>query len=379
MSTIEQAVEDLLNEQDWTGKIFSDGWVDAPETIETIEPATGDVLGIAGVANAASVAAAAKSAARAQRDWAATPMAERVAIMRRAGEILERHRGEIIGWMVRESGCDPAEGRASRSTASIGQLDEAASDLGIRSSRCSTSRSAGADLDRAARADRRRRRDHAVELPDRARDALARAGTRAGQRGRAQERSEHTGHRRRDHRAHLRGGRTARGRAARPLRRRRGRAGARRGPARPDDLVHRLDATGRLVGEAAGRTLKRAVLELGGNSPLIVLDDADIEAASSAGAWGSFLHQGQICLAVSRHLVHESIVEEYLVALTERAGHLPVGDPASGEVAIGPIINEKQIAARAANRRRDGRSGRDGRSSAEPATERSSRRRCCVT
>ena len=103
-------------------------------------------------------------------------------------------------------------------------------------------------------------------------------------------------------------------------------------------------ATGRLVGEAAGRTLKRAVLELGGNSPLIVLDDADIVAASSAGAWGSFLHQGQICLAVSRHLVHESIVEEYLVALTERAGHLPVGDPASGQVAIGPLINEKQIA-----------------------------------
>ena len=49
MSTIEQAVEDLLSEQDWTGKIFSDGWVDAPETIETIEPATGDVLGTAGV------------------------------------------------------------------------------------------------------------------------------------------------------------------------------------------------------------------------------------------------------------------------------------------------------------------------------------------
>ena len=56
MSTTEQTVGELLNEQDWTGKIFSDGWVDAPETIETIEPATGDVLGTAGVANAASVA-----------------------------------------------------------------------------------------------------------------------------------------------------------------------------------------------------------------------------------------------------------------------------------------------------------------------------------
>ncbi|HEY8645477.1 MAG TPA: aldehyde dehydrogenase family protein, partial [Gaiellaceae bacterium] len=91
-------------------------------------------------------------------------------------------------------------------------------------------------------------------------------------------------------------------------------------------------------------TLKRVVLELGGNSPLIVLDDADIEAASSAGAWGSFLHQGQICLAVSRHLVHESIVDDYVAALAARAEHLPVGDPAGGQVALGPLINEKQAA-----------------------------------
>jgi benzaldehyde dehydrogenase (NAD) len=102
-------------------------------------------------------------------------------------------------------------------------------------------------------------------------------------------------------------------------------------------------ATGRKVGEAAGRNLKRAVLELGGNSPLVVLEDADIEAASSAGAWGSFLHQGQICLAASRHLVHESIAEEYLAALVERAERLPVGNPATDEVALGPIINRKQI------------------------------------
>ena len=102
-------------------------------------------------------------------------------------------------------------------------------------------------------------------------------------------------------------------------------------------------ATGRKVGEAAGRNLKRVVLELGGNSPLVVLEDADIEAASSAGAWGSFLHQGQICLAVSRHLVHESIADDYVKALAERASHLPVGNPATEEVALGPIINEKQV------------------------------------
>ena len=103
-------------------------------------------------------------------------------------------------------------------------------------------------------------------------------------------------------------------------------------------------ATGHLVGETAGRMLKRLVLEMGGNSPLVVLEDADIEAASSAGAWGSFLHQGQICLSVSRHLVHESIVDAYTDALVERAGRLPVGNPATDEVALGPLINERQLA-----------------------------------
>ncbi len=102
-------------------------------------------------------------------------------------------------------------------------------------------------------------------------------------------------------------------------------------------------ATGRVVGAAAGRMLKRVVLELGGNSPLVVLDDADVDAAASAGAWGSFLHQGQICLAVSRHLVHERIAEQYLDALTARAKRLPVGNPDTDEVALGPIINERQV------------------------------------
>ena len=240
MSTTEQAVEDLLNEQDWTGKIFSDGWVDAPETIETIEPATGEVLGVAGVANAASVAAAAKSAARAQREWAALPIAERAAIVSRAGELLERHRAEIAGWMVRESGAIPPK-VDHEIGASIGQL-ERGRDADRGSAR------AGADvpdtrahIDRTPRPDRRGRRDHAVELPDRAGDAVDRPGARARKRGGAQERSEHTGERRRRDRTRVRGGRPALGRPPRLLRRPGGRAGAGRGPERPHDLVHRVD------------------------------------------------------------------------------------------------------------------------------------------
>ena len=65
-------------------------------------------------------------------------------------------------------------------------------------------------------------------------------------------------------------------------------------------------AAGRRVGELAARHLKRVHLELGGNSALIVLDDVDLDRAVSAGAWGSFLHQGQICMTTGRHLVHEA-------------------------------------------------------------------------
>ena len=100
---------------------------------------------------------------------------------------------------------------------------------------------------------------------------------------------------------------------------------------------------GRLVGEAAGRTLKRVALELGGNSPFIVLDDADLELATSAGAFGSFFFQGQICMASSRHLVHEKIADAYTAKLTERTAKLGIGNPATEHVHLGPLINDQQL------------------------------------
>jgi benzaldehyde dehydrogenase (NAD) len=101
-------------------------------------------------------------------------------------------------------------------------------------------------------------------------------------------------------------------------------------------------AAGRRVGEQCARQLKRVHLELGGNSALVVLDDADLDRAVSAGAWGSFLHQGQICMTTGRHLVQEAIYDEYVARLADKAGHLPVGNPATEQVALGPIIDERQ-------------------------------------
>jgi benzaldehyde dehydrogenase (NAD) len=101
---------------------------------------------------------------------------------------------------------------------------------------------------------------------------------------------------------------------------------------------------GRQVGSVASGLLKRVSLELGGNNPYIVLDDADIEAAASAGAWGAFFHQGQICLTGGRQLVHERVADAYVAALVRRAKALVVGNPVDEKVQVGPIVNERQAA-----------------------------------
>ncbi|MGW0003667.1 aldehyde dehydrogenase family protein [Nocardia grenadensis] len=99
---------------------------------------------------------------------------------------------------------------------------------------------------------------------------------------------------------------------------------------------------GRAIAAAAARHLKRTHLELGGNSAAIVLDDADVERAAAAGAWGSFRHAGQICMATGRHLVHESVADRYLGVLAEYARTLRVGDPALPDSEVGPLIDAAQ-------------------------------------
>jgi acyl-CoA reductase-like NAD-dependent aldehyde dehydrogenase len=108
--------------------------------------------------------------------------------------------------------------------------------------------------------------------------------------------------------------------------------------------VRRLNFTGstqvgRLIAEAAGRQLKRVVLELGGHNPLIVLDDADLDYAVNASAFGSYLHQGQICMSTRRIYVERGIAEEFVPRLTEKTKSLKTGDPKEHDTVIGPLIN----------------------------------------
>jgi benzaldehyde dehydrogenase (NAD) len=102
-------------------------------------------------------------------------------------------------------------------------------------------------------------------------------------------------------------------------------------------------AAGRRVGELAGARLKKVSLELGGNNAFIVLDDADLDAATAAGAFSSFQFQGQVCFAAGRHIVHESVATEYIEALRSKASKLRMGDPYREDVQLGPIVNEKQV------------------------------------
>ena len=102
-------------------------------------------------------------------------------------------------------------------------------------------------------------------------------------------------------------------------------------------------AAGRRVGELGGRQLKKVSLELGGNNAFIVLDDADLDAATAAGAFSSFQFQGQVCFAAGRHIVHESLATEYIDALRDKAQGLRLGDPYREDVQLGPIVNEKQV------------------------------------
>jgi acyl-CoA reductase-like NAD-dependent aldehyde dehydrogenase len=98
--------------------------------------------------------------------------------------------------------------------------------------------------------------------------------------------------------------------------------------------------TGRKLAEAAGRQLKRVVLELGGYNPLIVLADADIEYAVNATAFGAFLHQGQICMSARRIIVERPIADEFIARLADKTNGLKAGDPKEHDTIIGPLINQ---------------------------------------
>ena len=293
-----------------------------------------------GIADAADVARAAEGAARAQKEWAALPHPARAAVLRRAGQLWEEYADEISGWNIREVGAiPPLAGFALHVTAA--ECYEAAA---------LPSAPLGSIL-----SSEEPRLSLAQQIPVGVVGVISpfnvplilgiRAVAPALALGNAVLLKP-------DPRTVITGGVSMvrifeeAGLPAGLLQLVPG--GAEVGEAMVADPRVRVIAftgstrAGRAVGELAGRHLTRAHLELGGNSAYIIRADADVDKAVNLATWGSFLHQGQICMTVGRHIVHESLFDEYVDKLAAKADSMHVGDPAAGQVHLGPLIDEVQ-------------------------------------
>ncbi|MFF0790659.1 aldehyde dehydrogenase family protein [Streptomyces spiralis] len=102
------------------------------------------------------------------------------------------------------------------------------------------------------------------------------------------------------------------------------------------------DAVGRHVATVCAAHFKRSVLELGGNSAIVVLDDADLDYAVDAAVFSRYVHQGQVCMAANRVLVDRSVAEEFTRKFVAKVTSLKVGDPRDPRTVIGPLINSTQ-------------------------------------
>lgn len=332
----------LLDGNEWVGKIFLDGkWVDGSGgTASDVEPATGEELTRCGVATADDVAAAARSAAAAQKQWAAQPHHERAAVLRKAGDLFTQHAAEIGEWNVREVGAIPPLAQFAVGVA-VQECYEASS---------LPSRPYGELIPSGEPRLSMARRVPAgvvgVISPFNVPIILSiRSVAPALALGNAVLLKP-------DPRTPVVGGilmaRIFEEAGLPPGVLQVLPGGADVGQALvTDPLVRVISFTGstqvgRAIGELAGKHLKRAHLELGGNSALVVLPDADVDKAVNLAAWGSFLHQGQICMTTGRHLVHAGIYDEFVHKLAEKASHLPVGDPFRDHVALGPVIDAGQ-------------------------------------
>src|SRR4051794_26471495 len=330
----------LLDLDTWQGRIYSDGWVQGGSgDAAVLEPATGTELARTGRATPEDVLRAAERAAQAQVAWAGQPYAARAAVLRRAGQLFIEHAQEIADWLVRESGAVRPFAEFQTQVAAEECFAAAALAAGPYGQLLRTA------LPRLSMARRVPVGVAGVIAPFNAPIVLAvRAIAPALALGNAVVCKP-------DPRTAVSGGVVfARmfeeaGLPAGVLHVLPGDAavGAAVVEAPQVRVIAFTGSTrgGRAVAELAARHLKRVHLELGGNSALIVLDDVDLETAVSAGAFGSFNHAGQICMATSRHLVHADVAEDYARVLAAHAEKLPVGDP-TGAVAVGPLIDSGQ-------------------------------------
>ena len=332
--------QSFLSESLWNGRVFRGGWRDVASKQDVREPATGQVLSCVGVASQSDVAIAASEARAAQGGWAALAFDQRAAVFRKVAQLAQEHTEEIVRWIVRETGSIPPKAQFELQI-TIRCLYEAAA---------MPSQPQGLVLPSA---DQRlsfcRRTPLGVVGVITPFNFPLYLSTRAVAPALAVGNSVVL---KPDLRTPVVGGFIlaklfeAAGLPTGVLAVLPG--GAEAGEAMCSDPNIAMiqftgsTATGRRVGELAGRNLKKMSLELGGKNSLIVLDDADLALATSNAAWGAYLHQGQICMATGRVLVQNNIANAFAELMATKAKRLPVGDPSKAQVALGPLISEPQ-------------------------------------
>lgn len=103
-------------------------------------------------------------------------------------------------------------------------------------------------------------------------------------------------------------------------------------------------AVGRLIAKRAAEHLKPCLLELGGKAPLVILDDADLDEAVKAAAFGAFMNQGQICMSTERIIVIETVADAFAERFSAKARAMPAGDPRDGNTPLGAMVDQKTVA-----------------------------------
>jgi acyl-CoA reductase-like NAD-dependent aldehyde dehydrogenase len=102
-------------------------------------------------------------------------------------------------------------------------------------------------------------------------------------------------------------------------------------------------AVGRIIAKRAAEHLKPVLLELGGKAPLIVLEDADLDEAVKAAAFGAFMNQGQICMSTERIIVVDSVADAFVEKFATKVGTMAVGDPREGKTPLGAVVDQKTV------------------------------------
>ena len=325
----------------WSGKIFNGDWIDGQGgAMDVVAPATGQVIGTVGAATRTDLDAAVASAQAVQREWAALPYDQRAKVFRTAAALLEAHPDRLADWLVPEAGSGAGKAGfevflvvselqqcAALTAEPYGELLRSFKPrlslvrrvplgvVGVISpfnfpailSMRSVAPALAVGNAVVLKPDPRTSISGGLALAELFAEAGLPGGLLHVLPGGADVGAALVGH-----------------------------------PDVPCISFTGSTAAGRAIATAAGPLLKKVHLELGGNNALLVLPDADVDAAASAGAWASFLHQGQICMTAGRHLVPRHLVSEYVAKLADKAKNIPVGDPADPANVLGPIIDASQ-------------------------------------